>query len=268
MRSMKEPGFDGGGSRPIGGRPSPRRWLFAALRRRHLFRLISHRRALGVAIETKPTLIVGCDCLADLEGWPVPPSLAPHLGLHPVNVRQMAQDLALSIDDTFIADVTEIVCSFRRRGGNLSSDEVGRWLSLTRAEREAVRAWSMDAAEEPAEARKVRKAAEKSLRDRDRQRAKRAADREAKGLPPFDPGQTLKAMAPWLALGISERTWHRRQSAVRLMDGSNASPAFVPLSAGSKQSQTSVADGSGSNASPTFSMKTDPRRLTAAPRAC
>lgn len=92
-----------------------------------------------------------------------------------------------------------------------SAAYVGLALSVTRDERANLELYTMEAIDEPAEARKARKAAEKREADRLRQRAKRrmAAAREAR----IVGGRTLEDQAPWLALGISRRTYFRRKKA-------------------------------------------------------
>lgn len=92
-----------------------------------------------------------------------------------------------------------------------SAAYAGHALAVTRDERENLELWTMEAVDEPAEARKARKAAEKREADRLRQRAKRrmAAAREAR----ITGGPTLEDQAPWLALGISRRTYFRRKKA-------------------------------------------------------
>lgn len=235
-----------------GKRASPRRWLLAAVRRSQLFRIVRHRRSTGARLDATPIMVVACDCLADLEGYPVPPSGSPHLGLHPVNVEQTSIDLRLALAPGEIDDLVARVATMRSSGGNLSSDEAGRLLQLSRSEREATEAWLFDAAEEPADARRARKLEEKRLADRERQKAKRAAAREANGLVPFVPGRTIQSAKPWLTLGMTERTWYRKGKPAASEIGRNPSRTFARPDDGKKQSRTFVADGSGREASQTF----------------
>lgn len=201
---------------PQAPRQYPKRWMLAAVRRRQIIRLVEHRRAAGVAPPVRGTMIVAADCLADLEGWPVPPFGNPHLGLHPIPVRQMADDLQFAIPDDLVDEAIEVIADMRKHGGNLSSDEAGRLVGLNRSEREACRVWLLDAAEEPREARKARKAAEKRDRDRERNRAKRDQRRAAAGLSPIDRSTSPPPRKEWEMLNLSRPTYFRLKKAGRL----------------------------------------------------
>jgi hypothetical protein len=135
------------------------------------------------------------------EGLDVERALDFLASIHPINRRAL------------YADIQDMMIAYDWRPDpeqpfTPSATHVGHALSLTRDERENLELWTMEAIDEPTEARKARKAAEKREADRLRQRAKRraAAAREGRIIG----GPTLEDQAPWIALGISRRTYFRR----------------------------------------------------------
>ena len=115
-----------------------------------------------------------------------------------------------------------------------SAAAVGRTLGVTRAERENLQLFTFEAIDESAEARKARKQEEKRRADRDRQHAKRRAKAASEAR--IIGGPSREQLSPWIAEGISRRTWYNRQKR-NGMDGCTTSSRTSSLNKGSRQSQ-------------------------------
>jgi hypothetical protein len=101
-------------------------------------------------------------------------------------------------------------------------DMVARSLRLTNAEREALDIRTIGACDMSRAARARAKKARRRLRDRLRV----AATRRNLGVKPRAVylAESLAQTKPWLAEGMSERTWYRRQAASKVPNGRGPSP--------------------------------------------
>jgi hypothetical protein len=122
--------------------------------------------------------------------------LAHHLEL--ADIRGAIRFWAPWMDEAAISDLEDEVRDDRQRW---KADELGRRLNLTDAERTLLRNTTIGAVDvDRAEREKRRKA---------RKRAKARERRAAKGATPRS--KSLSATKPWLAEGVSRRTWERRR---------------------------------------------------------
>jgi hypothetical protein len=96
-----------------------------------------------------------------------------------------------------------------RRPSKFKVDTLGKRLNLDAKTRHHLGLWQIGAVDEDAEARK----ANRKRRDRDRKRIGRAK-RGGKTRKQFIDTSLSKNSKPWVAEGISRRTWYRRQSSV------------------------------------------------------
>lgn len=107
------------------------------------------------------------------------------------------------------AEVDDIARSVGWRTYMLGADQVARLLGVTLAERERLGLKTIGACDVDKAERQVIAKATKRQRDRERKaEARRAAG--VKRRKAYE-GQSAEAKKPWLAEGISRRTWYRRQ---------------------------------------------------------
>jgi hypothetical protein len=180
---------------------SPRQ--HAAIRLSELIRSHNWRTQYHVEIKPEAWLFVICHALAPLkerEG-----------GLDLVHLKEFMNrhNMALLDDDKMVLAIHN-VCDYRARHPKfrgLCAKTAGKMLDITADERWRCRITTMDPIDETrAERRSFQ-------RQSDRERKQR--ERRAKGVTPRAEweAKSLSRTKPWLALGISRRTWERRRKA-------------------------------------------------------
>jgi hypothetical protein len=180
---------------------SPRQ--HAAIRLNELIRSHRWRKQYNVEIKPDAWLFVICHALAPLkerEG-----------GLDLVHLKEFVNRHSMSLpdDDAMVATI-HAVCDYRARHPKfrgLCAKTVGKMLEITADERWRCSITTMDPIDET-------RAERRSLqRYSDRERKER--ERRAKGVTPRAEweAKSLSRIKPWLALGISRRTWERRRKA-------------------------------------------------------
>lgn len=116
-------------------------------------------------------------------------------------VSRHAERVGVSLDPSVILKVTREMDSAHRDGTlTVSARDLGDLLMLTRDERASLGIRRIDSYEEPSLARKKRLSKEREARRRI----------EKLGAKPR--AQSIEAAKPWVAEGISRRTWYRRRS--------------------------------------------------------
>lgn len=215
-----------------GKRGMPACYVRPMLRRVEVVRLAIWRQDHRRYTSPHDALIVAGHAIASLEGMRLR-GRPRHPGLDIMTAEEFLVHarLDLTVDDTI-----EIVHEVNRsRAGEspfvMTDVRAGELLELQREERTGLGITTMEAADEPTEERRARKAEEKRDRDRERQIARR---RQA-GIGPR-PAQTTEMERPWEALGISRRTWFRRQKTTGSDVGTFASRTSVGGTAASRTS--------------------------------
>jgi hypothetical protein len=204
---------------------SPRQ--HAAIRLNELIRSYRWRKQYNVEIKPDAWLFVICHALAPLkerEG-----------GLDLVHLKEFASRHEMSLpDDDATVPVIHNVCDYRARHPKfrgLCAKTAGNMLEITADERWRCHITTMDPIDET-------RAERKSLqRQSDRERKQR--ERRANGIRTRREYEatSLSSTKPWLALGVSRRTWERRRKAgvlgnVVVLDttrGNKAKPAISLL---------------------------------------
>ena len=217
---------------PGSKRGLPACYVRPMLRRLEVANLARWRQDHGRYTSPHDAMTVAGHAIASLEGM-----RQRGRGRHPgLDLLTAEEFLALARLDLTDTDTMEIIREVTRsREGDkpftMADAIAGAMLQLQREERTGLGITTIEAADEPAEARRARKAAEKRERDRERQRAlRRQAGARTKGT------RTTEQERPWEALGISRRTWFYRQSRQASTDCTSASPTSSRCTSASRAS--------------------------------
>lgn len=190
-----------------------KKYTLPLVRLRDLVVLAESRLRRDLPIDPEAILRVAAFSLASLEGM-LQRSGNQHDGLDMLTARQFARRASIDIDEQslwrIVRDAAECL-SAPNSPFRMNATLAGHLIQITREERANLELWSMEAIDEPAAARRARKAREKRLRDRERQRRVRAAQATAMSPQPASNEQAQ----PWKAEGISRRTWYRRRAKAR-----------------------------------------------------
>jgi hypothetical protein len=127
------------------------------------------------------------------------------------------------------ADIEEIGAQRDRRKRMIGADAVAKLLFVTMAERTALNLKTIGACDRSAEERKILAREAKRVRDR----AAKEKERREKGRVARSSyeAESISSLKPWLAEGISRRTWERRRDASLSrveVKGSGDTPASKP----------------------------------------
>lgn len=169
-----------------------------ALRISEVVRLVAHRRVDGILTDDEAVAMVLADAMILRWGGGDLPRL---LELLP-DIDETAALRALHAADDIIA---------RKGAGRyrpMSGEAAGQMLRLELTERTELRIRTLEAFDETADERHIRRRARKLAADRDRKRT----EREGKHIPRDEyRAKSLSATKPWEAEGVSRRTWERRR---------------------------------------------------------
>jgi len=139
----------------------------------------------------------------------LPPSMPLSFGdLIPIDGAMVVLDLRMGerLEYRDPTDIRELIKA------NAPERKAGELLKLTAEERWACRILTMECVEEPREARQQRVRSEKLDRDRERRRRERLVA----GCTPRGPwAASAEREKPWVAEGVSRRTWYRRQKVAK-----------------------------------------------------
>lgn len=216
-----------------GKRGLPACYVRPMLRRQEVARLARWRRSAGRYTDPHAAMTVAGHAIASLEGMRQR-SRSKHPGLDLLTAEDFLQLARLDLVEVDTIDIVHQVN--RSREGDhpfvMTDIRAGELLELQREERTGLGITTIEAFDEPAEARRARKAIEKRERDRERQRTRRRQAGIAKKAKDAEPER------PWEALGISRRTWFYRQSRQMQIDCTPASRTSSPCTPASRTSLT------------------------------
>lgn len=216
-----------------GKRGLPACYVRPMLRRVEVERLALWRQGCGRYTDPHGAMTVAGHAIASLEGMRLK-RLPRHPGLDILTAEEFLKRARLDLTEN---DTMRIISEIHRsREGErpfVMTDVIaGRLLELLREERTGLAITTLEAADESAEARRARKASEKRARDRERQQQVRRA---AGAVP--KPSVSAEKTRPWEAVGISRRTWFRRQKSA---DDEVGTAASRTSSRGTAASRTSI----------------------------
>lgn len=207
-----------------------RAWLAATRRRNEVINLSKHRAAHRLYVDQNRFLFVIAQALASAEPgrFRVKNRFVTWHGLDRVSLARAAADAGLGqlgSDDPLIDWVLSKVAHAKVMG----ADTAGHLLALTAEERDLLSIRTMEAIDEPKARREARRREEKRIRERQRKRQSRGRKPRSE----YEAGSLSKAQ-PWVEMGISRRTYYRRQSgfgtsvsATSYEDGTSVSVAQV-----------------------------------------
>jgi hypothetical protein len=177
----------------------PRGFNFEAKRRREI---ILHARHVG-ARQTE-----------DFSRWLIAWHWHNPKARDPIwSLTEAARRMGGKITEAQSSAITEEASVTRK---HLTADKVAKFLGVTYAQREALRLTTIGSID-------VKKRARKELRKR-RDRLAKEAKRRAAGIRPQS--ESLSATQPWRELGMSRRTWYRRNRLRTGTDGTTLSAAI------------------------------------------
>jgi hypothetical protein len=179
-----------------------KRFDFGPTRRREIER---HARHVGAADtdDLYRWLLAWC--------WHNPKATDLRWSLQNWSVTKLGRALTGAEVDAIVDDVEN-----RRTRRRWSADNLGRWLGLAFEVRKALRITTIGSID-------VNKRARKALRKK-WDRAYQAAKRRARGVRPQS--ESLSATQPWRELGMSRRTWYRRNKERNGTVGTTSSAAI------------------------------------------
>lgn len=201
--------------------PKPKRTIrfFAlhALRLAELARL-AQWRAANVApasnAEAEQFFRVAAFSIAGLAGMRSQRTRSVHPGLDFETAVGFLNRAGLILSEEKIMNIihlTDIRIDHRKNPlAKMSAPIAGQIVKLVRFERDGLDIRTIEATDETAKARAERRREEKRIRDRERLAEKRR--QKASGQPKAPRGESLEAQKPWLAEGISRRTYYRRKA--------------------------------------------------------
>lgn len=215
-----------------GKRSFPACYVRPMLRRVEVERLAVWRQGCGRYTDPHAAMTVAGHAIASLEGMRLR-NHPIHPGLDILTAEEFLKRARLDLTEN---DTMRIISEIHRsREGErpfVMTDVIaGHLLALQREERTNLDITTLEATDEPAEARRARKAAEKRTRDRERQQQLRRA---AGAVP--KPSVSAEKPRPWEAAGISRRTWFRRQKSAVEEVGTTASRTSARGTAASRTS--------------------------------
>lgn len=185
-------------------------YTLALIRLADLAALVRSRRSRDLLIDEEAFVRVAAFGIAALEGMHQRIGKV-HPGLDILTARDFVLRTNVEIEAEILWSIVQDVSDrikVRKSRFKMTAPLAGRLIHLMRDERDNLDIRTIEAIDEPASARRARKADEKRKKDRARQRAKRAA------LAANSPKEqvAIEQAKPWEAQGISRRTWYRRRA--------------------------------------------------------
>ncbi len=191
----------------------------ASIRMAELYRIAKFRKQFGVRLSPDQWVYALAVTLAS-----APPGSTPigrggraivWSGLDIISLRRWLDDCGL-VDDFHDNELRSVIGAAERwREENgfvlMRSDVMAQLLAVTAEERWACRIKTIGAVDESRDERQQRQKSEKNERDKKRMRTSRAGQHKPRAV---YLEQSLSALKPWEAEGISRRTWERRRARV------------------------------------------------------
>ncbi|WP_131860289.1 hypothetical protein [Bosea sp. BK604] len=186
--------------------------MAATRRRNEVINLARHRVSSGRPVDHGKFIFVLAQTLASAPAgkYRIRNNFVTWHGLDRVSLARAAYEAGFGQlggdDPLFERALTKVSTAVA-----MGSDAAGRLLDVTAEERDLLGIRTIDATDEDRHERESRRREERKVRDRERKRRARAGTMtpRAEYL-----AKSLSATKPWLALGISRRTYERRNKSV------------------------------------------------------